>query len=127
MSEPIKFATVADIEARWRPLTDDEKTTANALLDDAADLILSECPLTEEQQEAKQATLKRVSVAVVKRAMSSPVGIGVESIQQGAGSYQGSVKFSNPAGDLYLTRAERRALGCGRQKAFTIDLCGGGL
>ena len=59
---------------------------------------------------------------MVKRGMQAPPVVGAESIQQGAGAYQASVNFSNPSGDLYLSKSEKLSLGCGRQRAFTIDL-----
>lgn len=118
MSEPA-FATVSDLEARWRPLTEAERVSAQVLIADASQLIIDERGSTSD---VSTGTLKRVVCAIVKRAMAGPGGIGVESLQTMAGPYQESVKYSNPTGDLYLTRAERKALGMVGQRAFEVDL-----
>ena len=72
------FATAADLAARWRPLTDAEQARATVLLADATDMIKTESPRWDE---ASEATLRRVTVAVVKRAMiaeGAVVGAGAE-------------------------------------------------
>ena len=115
----IPFATVTDLEARWRSLTPGEQGTAFVLLEDASQLIIDQCP---RAAGASENTLRRVACSVVKRGMQTPPVVGAESIQQGAGAYQASVNFSNPSGDLYLSKSEKLSLGCGRQRAFTIDM-----
>lgn len=122
MEVELPFAAVNELEERWRPLSDAERETAHALLLDASQLIVDEDPAAAS---ANEATLRRVVCAMVRRAMMAPGGIGVETMQQGAGPFQQSVKYANPAGDLYLTRQERRALGMLRQRAFEVDLLGG--
>lgn len=61
---------------------------------------------------------------MVMSAAASPAGPGVSSIQQGAGPYQGSVNFTNPIGDLYLTKKQKRLLGYGTARAGNVDLIG---
>jgi hypothetical protein len=122
MAVAAPFATVADVEARWRTLSESEKLRAIVLIDDASDKIQTTCSSWED---ASEATLRRITCAMVKRAMATPSavdGADVTSIQQGAGPYQATVQFSNPSGDLYLTKAEKFDLGCGKQKAFEVDL-----
>lgn len=119
----IPFAKVTDLEARWRQLNPDEKVQALVLLEDASQMIIDECP---RAKDASLKTLKRVACSIVKRGMQSPPVLGADTIQQGGLGYTASVKFTNPAGDLYLSASEKRSLGCGRQRAFTIDLMGGG-
>lgn len=113
------FAEVSDLEARWRPLTGEESASADALLLDASQMIVDEAG---DVAGIAAATLRRIVCAMVKRAMVVPDGIGVDSTQFGAGPFQESVKYANPMGDLYLTKAERRALGIGRGRAFEVDL-----
>ena len=115
----IPFALVSDLEARWKKLTPGEESTAGVLLEDASQLIIDTCP---HASGASENTLKRVVCSVVKRAMNTPSIAGATSVQQGAGGYQASVNFANPHGDLYLSKSEKQALGCGRQRAFMIDL-----
>lgn len=52
------FATVADLEARWRGLSEQEQARAKVLLLDAADLIRT---TTRRWRELPESTLKRVS------------------------------------------------------------------
>jgi hypothetical protein len=59
---------------------------------------------------------------MVTSAASSPGGVGIGSIQQGAGPYQETLTFSNPVGDLYLSKKQKRLLGCGGQQAFTLNM-----
>ena len=118
------FATVDDLEKRWHALASEERGKAEALLDDASDLIRSTCPLWAE---ASAATLKRVCCAAAKRAMLSGDGIaGISQHTETAGSYSESYSYSNPAGELYLTASEKAALG-GTGAAWTYDMADGGL
>lgn len=112
------YATVLDLETRFRPLSDEEKARAAALLEDAA--VIIDAAASSAPDHAK----KLVSCAMVKRAMAMPGGEGVSSYQQGAGSYTESQQFANPTGDLYLTKSERKTLGASKQRAFEIALGG---
>lgn len=58
---------------------------------------------------------------MVKTSAISPAGVGVNSIQMGAGPYQETQNFTNPAGDLYLSKRQKRLLGCGGQRAWEYD------
>jgi hypothetical protein len=42
-------------------------------------------------------------------------------VQETTGPFSRSFNYSNPTGDLYLTKAERRLLGGGVQRAGSID------
>lgn len=63
-----------------------------------------------------------VTCEMVKSASASAGGVGVESIQAGAGPFQQTMKYSNPVGDLYLSKKQKRLLGCGGQVAFTVPM-----
>ncbi|KFI50017.1 Gp19/Gp15/Gp42 family protein [Bifidobacterium biavatii] len=116
------FATTEDLEARWHALTEEERVRAEALLDDASDLIRSTCPRWEQ---ASDATLKRITCMVVKRAMQAGPDLdGVTQATQTAGSYSESRSYSNPAGDLYLKADEKEALG-GSGTSWSYDMAGG--
>jgi hypothetical protein len=70
-------ATVADIEARWRPLTAQETTNATALLADAWALLLARRPSLEADITAGTVTAAnviRVEVAMILRVMRNPDG-----------------------------------------------------
>lgn len=115
------FATVTDLELRWRKLLSTEQTLASTLIDDASDLIVTQCP---RWANASAATLTRVTCAMVKRAMLNMDRAGVTQSTQTAGSFSESASYSNPDGDLYLTSNERRSLGGSGsgQHAGSIDL-----
>ena len=117
------FATVADLEDRWRGLSTAEQSRATVLLGDASQLILSENP---DAGELPADLLRMVTCNVVRRAMATPGGDdsggAISQTSMTAGPYQQSFTFSNPSGDLYLTKAERRWLGITSQKAFEVDL-----
>lgn len=118
------FATVDDLEQRWHTLTSEEQVKANALLSDASDLIVSLCP---DWQEINETTLRRITCQVVKRAMlatNSGVPDGVTQMNSTTGSFSDGYTFANPTGDLYLVDAERKSLGIGKARAFTISLAG---
>lgn len=116
------FATVDDLKDRWPGFPTGQEAYAETLLEDASQFILDAC---SDAGASSENTLRRIVCAVVRRSMQvgeSEHGVGVESYQMGAGPYQETVRPVNPHGDFYLTRQERKALGCGRQSAGSIDL-----
>lgn len=126
------YATVADLAARWRPLSPAEQDRAAVLLDDVAVLIDEAAPLAPAPYEPTTVELGLrliVSVDSVRRAMvagSTGGGEGVTSVQQGAGPYQETVQYANPMGNLYLHPGDvKRLRGGDRQRAFTVDLLAG--
>lgn len=119
------FATVEDLEARWRPLSTAERNTAETLLGDAAVRIASEAPLSDPllPTEHELETRKIVSCNMVKRAMSvADDMLGVTSHSDGTGPFQSQRTFANPMGELYLTKADRKLLGAGGQEVFTVPM-----
>jgi hypothetical protein len=120
------FATSDDVESRWRPLTDDEKAIANTLLDDASDMIRTRWADVDDRISAGSLTedsVLRVVAGMVKRAMINGATEGVDSMAQGAGPFSQNLKYSNPNGNLYLTREDIRLLdGRVGRRAFAVDL-----
>lgn len=119
------YATVDDLAARWRPLTDDESVRAAVLLEDAAVRLDAACPPSVPPTEQELSARKIVSCEMVKRAMAvsgGGEGVGVTSLQMGAGPYQETRQFANPTGDLYLAKGDKLLLGCGKSQAFTIPV-----
>jgi hypothetical protein len=113
------YATVAELEERWRPLSTSEKAKATVLLDDASAILDAECD--KAQVSPNLGLLKIVCVDMVKRAMSSTVDDApVTNMQQTAGPYSASLTFANPMGDMYLTRTNRKLLGFSRQRIGSI-------
>lgn len=114
------YATVDDLEARWRPLSTTEQDRAEVLLDDAA-VYLSALVTVDDSDQAQADVLKVVSCSMVQRVMSSDVDtFGVSQASMTAGSYTQSMTFANPSGDFYLTAMEKRLLGIASSKLGTI-------
>lgn len=114
------FATVKDLESRWRIMDSAEKARAEVLLEDAAAIILAALDqariVVDEKDEVQVANLVRVSCAMVQRAMA-----------QGDGEQEhawGGNLVANPSGDLYLAKADRRALGIGGARIGVLSLLG---
>ena len=106
------YATIADVEARWRTLSADEQTRADALLSDAS-LMLAELVDVDEEDDEQAELLKVVCCNMVIRAMSATSldTFGVSQASVTAGPYTQSYSYSNPSGDMYLTKFEKRLLG----------------
>lgn len=102
--------TVAEVEARWRTLTADERSRCEALIQDALDKIS-----LNSVGSPSDATVRRVCCSMVIRAMSAGTDgvLGVTQSSWSASPYSASQTFSAPSGDLYLTAQERRELGQG--------------
>lgn len=109
------FATVDELEAGWRPLSQAERDRATVLLDDAAwwlkvwfkefgDL---EAPAAADEELAKG--LRILSRNMVRRSMTTPVD-GAAQVQQTMGPFTSQVAFRNPDGNLFVYEAERDAI-----------------
>ena len=115
------FATVSDLESRWRVMDASEKKRAESKLEDAAAIIASAMLESgveiESDNEIQAANLVRVSCAMVQRAMA-----------QGDGEQEhawGGNLVTNPSGDLYLSKADRKSLGIGRGRIGFASPFGG--
>lgn len=102
------YATVSDVEARWRDLDQREEARAAVLLDDAAAMLDKLVSVTGDAEQA--AILKMVSCDMVIRAMGATQA-GLSQSSMTAGPYTQSWTYSNPSGDMYLTKTERKLLG----------------
>lgn len=106
------YAEVSDIELRWHELDSDEQSRAAVLIDDASamlDALVNVDTSDDEQLEL----LKMVCCNMVIRAMSASEAdsYGASNMSMTAGVYTQSWTYSNPTGDMYLTKMEKRLLG----------------
>lgn len=106
------YATTDDIAARLgRSLTPTELQTCSVALDDAAVIIDSVALLASDNAK------KVVSCRMVIRSMSAEAGVPMGATQgsQSALGYSQSWTISGggSSGELYLSKADRRILGCG--------------
>lgn len=104
------FATLEDLEKRRGELSADETEKAATLLEDAAAFLNALVDVTGDAEQAE--LLKIVSCNMVIRALDADGDMyGVESASLTAGVYSETRQFANPAGDMYLTKMEKRLLG----------------
>lgn len=119
------FAEVGDLESRWRPLTPVEAGRASVLLGDASVMLRAQFRSIDAKITAgtMDAALPLLVVCdMVKRALIAPVDDpAAVTRQQTAGPFSQSVTYSNPSGDLYISKADRRQL-AGGQRASYVDL-----
>lgn len=114
------FATVSDLEARWRPLSETERSKAEVLLEDAS-AYLSALVCPDPNCDGQTNILRTVTCSMARRSMSSEMdAYGLSSMQITAGPYSQSVSYANPSGDFYLTGFEKKLLGIGGMVIGTI-------
>jgi hypothetical protein len=119
---PFPFAALQEFKDRWPDMPAGADAHARVLLEDASQFILDTIPTAGA---ASASTRRRIVCAVVRRAMPDADGMdGMESIQQSAGPFGVTMKPVNPAGDFYLTKQEKKALGDGAQRAFGVQIAG---
>ena len=128
MAEP--FATVADITALWRPLSEAEKERAEALLPVVSDSLRQEAIKVGKDLdqmladgEVLENVLKSVVVDVVARTlMTSTDSEPMTQFSESALGYSASGTFLVPGGGLFIKSSELARLGLKRQKYGVIDL-----
>ena len=125
--EPVPFATADDLESRWHSLTADEKTKADVHLADVSEWIRERSPVWQRLQDERPRLLVKVTCDIVRRIMQADSSIpgGVTRVNQVTGSFSEQYSFANPTGDMYLRDDEKRLLGIGGQRAFSVDMATG--
>lgn len=114
-------ATVADIEARWRPLTPQQTTNATAYLDDAWAMLLSRRPRLEDDisnGEIAEANVVRVVAAMVLRILRNPEGKESEQIDD----YKYTRSELTSSGLLHVTADELADITPGRRRRRSVRL-----
>lgn len=129
MSDIVPFATVEDLESRWRPLSESERDTAEVTLEDVTAYItalMGRAGVPIDPDDAIQArNLTSVTCSVARRTLSQSFS-GDESGGQyssstvTAGVFSQTYQYANPTGDMYLTAGERRLLGIGRMRVGSV-------
>lgn len=113
------FATVADYEARYGKVDDEERISK--LLQDATNIIASQPGFCDKNRDDTWwGVLETVTCAVLHRSLSSGTYAGFSNVSQGAGGYTESVAIYNPGGDMFLTRNEKKALGIGGARIGSV-------
>lgn len=109
------FATVEDLQAGWKTLTEAEQGVASTLLLRAtAQLygLLSNGGIEIDPEDELQAiNLNTVTCNMVRRSMSSAAVDGIAQVSQAIGSTNASVQIYNPDGAFFLSKMDKDALG----------------
>lgn len=124
------YATVADIEALWRPLSQSEATRAAELLPIVSDSLRMEAikvgkDLDEmiESTSVLASVAKSVTVDVVARTlMTSTDSEPMTQFSESALGYSQSGTYLVPGGGLFIKKSELARLGLRRQRLGVIDL-----
>lgn len=126
MAEP--FATQMDLETSWTSITPEQIEDAPQKLVEASLIIRALKPDIDALilAELMDPDLpKMVVCGMVKRALKTPdAGEGIGTQQQTAGPFSQSFTYTNPDGNLYLSKLDKKLLGIGAAQAFTVDLMG---
>lgn len=102
MANPV---TTGDLEARWRPLTPDEQTTANSRLGDAWAILTRRLPTLQGRIDAGTVDVDVVTYVVcemVLRALRNPEGY----TQEATGPFSASRDVNVASGRVTVTAEE---------------------
>lgn len=124
------YATVADITALWRPLTQDEATRAESLIPLVCDSLRMEAKKVGkdldamiEAEPALASVAKSVTVDVVARTlMTSTNSEPATQFSESALGYSVSGTYLVPGGGLFIKKSELARLGLKRQRMGVISL-----
>lgn len=124
MAEP--FATIEDLRSHWPDLPAEREDEATQKLKEASIIIRGlysgiDAKIASGQVDAEILTL--IVCRMVKRALLASINDveGIASRNETAGGVSMGFSFSNPNGNLYLTKDDKNLLGGGRRgKAFMI-------
>lgn len=126
------FATVDDLTRLWRPMTSDEQTRAEALLEVIsaslrveADKVGKDLDAMVAEDDNLAAVAMSVTVDVAARTlMTSTNQEPMTQLSQTAGPYSTSGTFLVPGGGLFIKRSELARLGLRRQKCGVMEIYG---
>lgn len=119
------FASVKDYTKRYGDVVDNDRV--EVILSDASNAMLDayEVFWGESYQKGAHEQFDRsataVCCAIAHRSLSVPAGFeGASQYSQTAGSYNASITFSNPTGDIYLSKTELKRLGLYGQRIGAV-------
>ena len=126
------FATLEDLGLLWRPLKDEEKPRAEALLGVVSDSLRMEADKAGRDLDAMIAAkpalatvVKSVTVDVVARVlMTSTEQEPLSQFTQTAGPYTASGTYLVPGGGIFIKKSELARLGLRRQRMGVLDIYG---
>lgn len=125
MPSRTSFATVAQLEAAWKPLTIDEESRAEVLLLQASNYLRQiainngkdlDDNIIADPSGVYGANVQMVVISAVQRSLASPIDMMPDASQfsQSASPYSESMSFSgNVSSTLYFKEKELKLLGLG--------------
>lgn len=125
------YATIDDVITLFRPLTNEEKTRAEALLPIIEDSLRMEAvkrgkDLDEmvDNNPALASVIKSVEVDVVGRTLNTSTSAEpMTQMTQSALGYSVSGSYLVPGGGLFIKKSELARIGLKRQTVKAIELC----
>ena len=128
----MEYATIADVTALFRPLTNEETTRATALIPVVSSRLRAEAKKVGKDLDAMVTAdsdlllvAKSVTVDVVARTlMTSTNAEPVSQFSESALGYTVSGTYLNAGGGIFIKKDELKALGLRNQKIGVIYLNG---
>ena len=125
------FATLADVEALWRPLREDERSRCEQLLEVVSNRLRLEAEKVGKNLDEMivdssivKSVAKSVTVDVVARTlMTATDHEPMTQYSESALGYTVSGTFLTPGGGIFIKDDELKALGLKRQRMGVISLC----
>lgn len=125
----MNFATIVDIEELFRPLSADEETRAEKLLEVVSDSLRYEADKVGkdldkmlEEKPFLQSVAKSVTVDVVARTLNtSTTSEPMSQMSQSAMGYSVSGTYLVPGGGLFIKKSELSRLGLRKQRMGVIE------
>lgn len=129
----MNYATINDVTAMWRKMTDEEQARAERLLRVVSDCLRAEAAkvgkdldLMIDEIDGLDAVARSVTVDVVARTlMTSTSQEPMTQLTQSAGGYSASGTFLVPGGGLFIKKSELARLGLRRQRYGVMEFYGG--
>ena len=108
------YATISDIETRYRTLTDSEKTTATALLDDAAVMIDKVASEGATNDQKKVVSCRMVIRALPQEGQTAPIG-ATQGSMTALGYTESWTMGGGSLSELYFSKEDKKLLGVSNQ------------
>lgn len=112
------LATVDDLRSAGVDVGPADESRASFLLEWASALVRSELGGEPDPDAGRL-----VCCSAVGRALEADRA-GVTQSSETVGPFSLGLTYANPSGDLYLTKAERSLLGCGRARVASVSMTG---
>ena len=127
------FATINDVIALWRPLTETETAQVEILLQMVSNCLRVEADKVGKDLDAMIAdnailadVAKSVTIDVVRRYINdnSSDSVSMSQMSESAGGYSVSGTFLVAGGGLFIKKSELARLGLRRQKIGVLEIYG---